>query len=606
MPPGSSRQVPAVGPRSARGLRPSLRLNASGPVPRVALLAVVVIATPFAASQLGAYWLGLAIAAVVTALLIESVGVVTDRAGMVALCPMSFAAVGAWTLGYLNAHNWPGEFLLWLVAGGVVAVPVGLLVGMPALRLRGVQLAVITLSFAAVTDSVFTYWGFPGQLAGAYVNRPGLFASDSAYFVLCWIVLVVVSGGLWLVGRRRIGCAWRAVARSERATAAMGMSVPRTKLAAFMVSALIAGIAGGLLVGYAGSEVPAQFDPLQSLVIVAVAIMVGGGNPDGALLGGVLSQAIPEIFRRIGVSSDIADVFFAVGALMALKAGMSVSAAWRLSARRRRRPGAGELTIGDRPGRERRPGAAAESRTHAYNAAPALEVRGLSVSYGRVLALDSVDLVVPRASVAGLIGPNGAGKSSLVDAVSGFIQGYRGTIAVGGRSLDALPVHRRMQMGVRRTFQSERTIPELTVGRYVLLASGRRVGAAEIRDLLAFLDGPPSGSTIADIDVGARRIVEIAGMLAAQPQVLLLDEPTAGLAEAESMALAERIRALPATFACSVLLIEHDIAVVRAACEQLSVLDFGRPIAHGPTADVLSDPIVADAYLGVDLPMGVA
>ncbi len=125
------------------------------------------------ASQLGAYWLGLAIAAVITALLIESVGVVTDRAGMVALCPMSFAAVGAWTLGYLNAHNWPGEFLLWLVAGGVVAVPVGLLVGMPALRLRGVQLAVITLSFAAVTDSVFTYWGFPGQLAGAYVNRPG-------------------------------------------------------------------------------------------------------------------------------------------------------------------------------------------------------------------------------------------------------------------------------------------------------------------------------------------------------------------------------------------------------------------------------------------------
>ncbi len=230
------------------------------------------------------------------------------------------------------------------------------------------------------------------------------------------------------------------------------------------------------------------------------------------------------------------------------------------------------------------------------------------MSYGRVLALDSVDLVVPRASVArDCSRPQRTRKSSLVDAVSSFIQGYRGTIAVGGRSLDALPVHRRMQMGVRRTFQSERTIPELTVGRYILLASGRRAGAAEIRDLLAFLDGPPGGSTIGDIDVGARRIVEIAGMLAARPQVLLLDEPTAGLAEAESMALAGQIRAMPVKFEVQpMLLIEHDIAVVRAACERLSVLDFGKPIAHGPTAEVLSDPIVADAYLGVDLPMGVA
>ena len=606
MPPGSSRQVPAVGPRSARGLRLSLRLNASGPVPRVALLAVVVIATPFAASQLGAYWLGLAIAAVVTALLIESVGVVTDRAGMVALCPMSFAAVGAWTLGYLNAHNWPGEFLLWLVAGGVVAVPVGLLVGMPALRLRGVQLAVITLSFAAVTDSVFTYWGFPGQLAGAYVNRPGLFGSDSAYFVLCWIVLVVVSGGLWLVGRRRIGCAWRAVARSERATAAMGMSVPRTKLAAFMVSALIAGIAGGLLVGYAGSEVPAQFDPLQSLVIVAVAIMVGGGNPDGALLGGVLSQAIPEIFRRIGVSSDIADVFFAVGALMALKAGMSVSAAWRLSARRRRLPGAG----GAHDRGPARPRTSPRCRGGIADGCIQLGSRTRGPRAERVLRSGAcARLGGPRRAACVGRGTDRPQRSREVIARrcgQRLHPGYRGTIAVGGRSLDALPVHRRMQMGVRRTFQSERTIPELTVGRYILLASGRRAGAAEIRDLLAFLDGPPGGSTIGDIDVGARRIVEIAGMLAARPQVLLLDEPTAGLAEAESMALAGQIRAMPVKFGCSVLLIEHDIAVVRAACERLSVLDFGKPIAHGPTADVLSDPIVADAYLGVDLPMGVA
>jgi len=206
---------------------------------------------------------------------------------------------------------------------------------------------------------------------------------------------------------------------------------------------------------------------------------------------------------------------------------------------------------------------------------------------------------VPADAVVALIGPNGAGKSTLVDAVTGFIAKYEGTVICRQRPMtSAIPAHRRARRGIRRTFQQGRAIPELTIEQYVRLSADRRVPVAELRNILSFLRCPGEKTVISTIDVGLRRLVEIAAAIAARPHLLLLDEPAAGLSHTESAVLAERISAIPKHFNCSVLLIEHDMELVQAACSAVVVLDFGRVIAQGSAADILRQPEVVAAYIG--------
>jgi branched-chain amino acid transport system permease protein len=267
--------------------------------------------------------------AVATALVLEGIGIVTNRAGLVALCPMSFAGVGAWIVGYLNLHGAPGDLFVWVLVGGICTIPFGLLIGIPALRLRGVNLAVITVSFAIATDSILAYLNFPGEVQGISVSRPSLVATDWGYFNFCWLLFVLSAVAIFWVSRRTtVGRAWPAIARSERAVASMGMSVARAKLLGFVISAFLAGVAGGLFVGQIGSATASQFGTVQSLLIFAIAVLVGAGSPLGALLGGALSQAVPQILQTLSVSQNVGSIFFAFGAVQALKQGRSASDGW--------------------------------------------------------------------------------------------------------------------------------------------------------------------------------------------------------------------------------------------------------------------------------------
>jgi branched-chain amino acid transport system permease protein len=224
-------------------------------------------------------------------------------------------------------------------------------------------------------------------------------------------------------------------------------------------------------------------------------------------------------------------------------------------------------------------------------------VRGLTVSFGQVKALSSVDLAVPEHGVLGVIGPNGAGKSTLVDVISGFLPSAGGSVELGGRPLTGPPA-RRARSGLRRTFQQDRVPPGLTVDAYVRFVARRRLRAREIADALDFFGCPPARTPLSTVDVGARRLVEVVGHLLAGPRVLLLDEPAAGLPHEEHVAFGERLRQVPARFGVSVLLIEHDLELVRSVCDTITVLDFGQVLASGPQAEVLADPAVLRAYMG--------
>jgi len=584
-------------------------LMRSPAIPLGALAAVVI---PLVVTMgMSSYWIYLTTSATVTALLCLSVGVVFGRAGMAALCPMAFAAIGALVMALANHWRIDLPFPVLLVVAGFVALPVGVAIGLPALRLRGLNLAIVTLGFAVAVDVVTNSVGFPGAQTLDVIPRPEWATTDSDYFLMCWVVFVGASAALSWYGTQRGGAAWLAVRSSERATAATGLAVPRVKLTAFAVSAFLAGVAGALLAGQLGQLNATGFGSLQSLTIFTLAVMVGARHPEGAALGGMLAAFLPEVLRQVGLPQDLAAVVFAVGAVIGLRSGAGGAAAdLRAAGRRllgqRARPAvaSGTTPSGQAVGTTT-PGPTPEGA--AQVSVPALDARNLSVGYGAVTALDDVSVEVRRGELHALIGPNGAGKSTFVDVVSGFVRPAAGTVTVAGRvSVDgqdstSAPVHVRARAGLRRTFQHERTIGDLTVAGYLRLVAPLAT-PAEADALLDQFGCPPGDVLLSTVDVGRRRLVEVAGAVLSRPSVLLLDEPAAGLDAEESQRLGRLLAGLPATYGLGILLIEHDVEMVASISDRVTVLDFGKVIASGPAAQVLRDPVVLAAYVGEEVP----
>ena len=532
------------------------------------VVAVVAVAIGYALSVgLDGYFVYLGMSAIVAGISLLGLGVVTGSAGMISLCQLTFGAVGAWVVSALNAAEAPGGFLVWLLLGGLAAGLVGVLVGLPALRLRGINLAVVTLGLAAAADLALVQLQFPGVASGLSVERPENFSDDRSYFLLAVVVLVLCCLAVHFLRRGRWGSGWQAVAFSERGTAAAGASVRTSKLTAFAVSATLGGISGGLLTGQVGLAFPASFTAIQSLALYVLAIMSGAHLIDMAVFGAVLWVGVPELLKRWGIPQDWGFVVFGLLGIQALTSGGNLgTAVRRLWYRRSRVPATLELADGLATPAPVSPGP------------PVLVVRGLSVRFGEVDALSSVDISVPEHGVLGVIGPNGAGKSTLVDAISGFLTNAEGTVDLDGKPLTGSP-SKRARAGLRRTFQQDRVPPGLRVESYLRFVARRRLTSAEIAEALDFFGCPAARTPLSQVDVGARRLVEVVGHLLAKPRVLLLDEPAAGLPHSEHVAFGERLRQVPARFGVSVLLIEHDLDLVRSVCDTITVLDFGRVLA---------------------------
>ena len=232
-----------------------------------------------------------------------------------------------------------------------------------------------------------------------------------------------------------------------------------------------------------------------------------------------------------------------------------------------------------------------------------IEIQGVSVTFGGVKAIDTLDARL-EAPVCGLIGPNGAGKTTLVNLISGFVPAAAGTLALDSTEMLTLAPARRVRLGLRRSFQTEQVVEDLTVWDNVqamLDHVPHTLGdaAAQVRRALehaGLLD--VAAVPGAELDLFRRRMVEVAKALVGGPRLILFDEPGAGLDERESTVLRDAIAAIPERFGAQVLLIDHDVDLISAVCSQTLVFDFGRRLALGPTRDVLADPAVRRAYLG--------
>jgi branched-chain amino acid transport system permease protein len=530
-------------------------------------------------------------------------GIVTGTAGMIALCQLSFASIGAWVLEFLFLKTplqqvfGAASFLVFALVAALITALLGLVIGLPALRLRGVNLAVITLGVAAAVDSTVQNIGFPDQ-GISHIPRPFNIGTDPtgdrAYFVFTLIVTVAIAILIYVVQRGRVGAAWKSVAFSERGTASAGTSVRTPKLSAFAASAFIGGLAGCLVVGQITQVNYLTFTPINSLGLYVLSIVVGSHLIDMALLGGILFVIIPQILQAFGVPLEWSGVAFGVLGIQALTTNSNLGTNVRAALFRRRRQreilraaeSADDVAIVE------------EAPIPEGTGRPLLVVEDLTVEFGAVKALTNVSMTVVEGTIMGLIGPNGAGKSTFVDAIGGFLPQHSGTATLDGRSLNGLAPHQRARWGLRRTFQQDRVPPSMTVGAYVRFVTRGKASWQAIAEALDFFGCPDASIPLSVVDVGTRRLVEVAANLASRPKLLLLDEPAAGLSHDEHLAFGNRLRRAPEFFGTTILIIEHDLDLVRSVCSTITVLNFGEVLASGDRATVLNDPKVVSAYMG--------
>lgn len=545
-------------------------------------LALVVLA--ICSLWISPYYAFIFTSVVLTALLCLSIGVTTERAGIISLCQVSISGVGAWVAMWLGVHLPGTPVLLTVLLAGVAAALVGLLIVLPTLRVRGINLAIITLAFALAINIVLTRVEFPGMMEGVSFERPEWMASDRGLLLFVIAVAIVLGRLVVWAEQRPFGAAWFAARYSERAAASLGINVAVGKLVAFMFGGFIAGVSGALLVLQLGSVTSHNFEAYGSLVLFALAILARSRFLAGALVAGMLTWFTPQLLSSVGLGEwkDIADLMFAIGAISALSG--HAKGAFPKAARQQ-----GVVAKG-KP-------LQADAQRAADNAAT-LDLNAVTLKYGAVVALDNVSFSLKAGKITGLVGPNGAGKSSLVDVISGFAPVQGGQILFDGHEMTQLSAATRASRGLRRTFQQGRAVPELTIRQYARLASREHFDAALLDSTLMTLQCPPADAYIGLLDVGTRRLVEIAAALMSRPGLLMLDEPAAGMSSLESESLAQVIKQLPQLFGCTVLLIEHDIPLIREVCSELIVLEFGKVLARGAVDTTLADPRVIEAYLG--------
>ena len=571
-------------------------------------------------------WIDAITVTICVGVILMSIVVLTGYTGQLSLAQFAFAGFGAYVAGRLLATT---GLPLWLgvVIGVVATIPLGILFGLPAVRTRGINLAIVTLGLGSAIELVlFGNTDFTGGFGGTQIGEPVLFglninaaAHPTRYGLVALGCLIVV--GL-IVGNLRRGRSGRrliAVRTNERAAAALGISVPGAKLYAFAVAAAIAAL-GGILLAFRTTSINyAEFTSFTSITMVAYAMIGGIGYLFGPVIGATLAPGAFSERLLNSIDSGIGKYIPLIGGVSLIvlvlvnQNGVVKEQIAQIAFIRSK---LGKLIPFLAPkGKAKRELPRPSSEEQAKVKPMTLEVEDLTVKYGGTTAVDDVSLTVPPGQVLGLIGPNGAGKTSLIDAVTGFTKMSPGSrMLLDGRDIGRMSATRRSRLGLGRSFQSLELFEDSTVLDNLRAASDPRDMGSYARDLVWPTNAPLPDTVLStirefeleddldrqveDLPYGRRRLLAMARAVATESSVLLLDEPAAGLGDAETAELAHLVGRLAKEWGIAVLVVEHDMNFVMSVCDELVVLDFGRTIATGKPSEVRNDQAVIAAYLG--------
>lgn len=576
-----------------------------------------------------------------------SLGVITGLAGQLSLGQFALAGIGGAAAAYTAQAT--SNVPLAVLVGGAAGLGASVVVGLPALRIRGLMLAVTTLAFALAARN----WLFQQSwmLADA-VRTPklllGSFSLEGTkrfyYFALFFLAAAVwLARHVWRGGLGRIMVALR---DNEEAARAFTVAATMRKLQAFGVSGFLAGVGGAVYVFAIGQASYAEFEPSLSIDLVATAVIGGIGLVAGPLIGALYIFGLPEflpfdaatlaasaagwliliLYFPGGLASIIEPVRNRIARTLAAWSGVDVERADALAASVRSERG--QASVPPSAMIARAPEAAPPRPAREE---PLLYAEHLTKRYGGVLAVDDVSVTVNEGETLGLIGPNGAGKTTLFELLSGFVKPDDGDIRLDGRSLlrrymlfgrpaflaSASP-ERRGRLGMIRSFQDSSLFPTMSVEQVLMLAQEREdpttllrgvFGSQEqerpkrerARELIGMMGLEAYRERqIRELSTGTRRVAELACMVALSPDLLLLDEPSSGIAQRETEALGSLLERVRSDLGTTMVVIEHDIPLIMGLADRIVVMESGRVIAVGSPKQIRTDARVVDSYLGTD------
>jgi len=560
-------------------------------------LALLGIAGVALALGLDSYWLLILTLYALAVTVGVGLNILIGLSGQMSFGHIAFYAIGAYLSALLTLAGLPLVAALPLATLGCALL--GGLLAIPALRVSGPYLAMITIAFALVVHNGLVEWrGVTGGANGLMgIPLPELGSLDPALLLALGAVALMLAALLfyWSLQRSGWGLAMRAVKASEIAARSLGINPVQTRTLAFALSAALAGAAGALVAPVLMFINPAAFPFSQSILFVLAVIVGGAGMLYGPVLGALVIVVLPELLADFAEYRLLAFSVLLLAVLWAAPRGVLGSLARRFW-------------------RAPHEPVSAQADSHALQAFFAggaqagLKVEGIGIRFGGVQAAQQVSLQASAGSITSLIGPNGAGKSTVLNLISGFYRPDAGSIELG-RELAGQPAWRIARAGIARTYQTTQLFGELSVLENLLVAfqqgaierpwprqqAARKAMAVQLLALVGYRGNLHVAAD--DLPHVDRRLVEIARALATRPQVLLLDEPAAGLGRLDTDRLANLLQRL-AGFNLAIILVEHDMPLVMAVSERLLVLDAGKPIAWGTPEQVRCNPRVIAAYLG--------
>ena len=565
------------------------------------------------------------------AVLVQSLNLIMGHVGVISMCHAIFSAIGAYAAAIISV-NLGYHFLVGTAVGFVLAAIVGALLALPSLRVRDEYLIVFTVGFQMVMfEFMMTARGVTqGQGGIPGIPSPELFGisfdTPMRYVPLVFVMGVICFAITWRVTRSPFGRVLKAIREDESACRAVGKNTLKFKVLVFALAGAIAAIVGSFTAHYISFISPFSFTIDVSVFIIVMVVLGGEANFWGPLVGAFILVGMTEALRFVPGAAGYIDAVREVlyGAILMFLMIFRPQGILPEYSKKLKEIQIPTDFLPDK-GTDRMAGGNSSDRPLPVDDGDAqgmvLEIKGLSKTFGGLRAVADSSLNLPRGEITGLIGPNGCGKTTIFNMITGFLEPDGGDIYVLGKNITKLAPYKLVKAGLARSWQDVRVFKEMTVLDNVLVACPRQSGenlallfftpwrvareegenfrmALEYLNLVGLLD--KAGHLAGSLSNAEQKLVAIARLLATECPVLLLDEPTAALDLESVDRIINLIRNIAAQTRKTILLVEHNLDVVRGLVQKAYFMSEGKVLAYGEPSELMADPKLAEVYFGID------